>query len=147
VVCKNESTIITAVGATTFSWSTGVTTSSISLTPTSTTVYSVTGTNTTNLCTSNKTLTVTVNPCTGIYEIEKSDWLIGVYPNPHQHEVTVELISSAQAILMDYTGRVIKQEELVAGKNTMKLNNTASGIYFLRLKSETNSITLKLVKE
>ena len=147
IVCKNESTIITALGANTFSWSTGVTTSSISLTPTSTTVYSVTGTNTTNLCTSNKTLTVTVNPCTGIYEIEKIDWLIGLYPNPHHNEVTVELLSPAQAQLMDFTGRVIKQEELVVGKNTIELNNTANGIYFLRLKSERNSITLKLVKE
>jgi PKD repeat protein len=147
-ICQGETQILNFSGVGTYSLNGNpVTQASASIQPTTNTVYTVSGFDSSTGCHVLKTFTVTVKPCTGIYEVEKTDWLIGVYPNPHQHEVTVELISSAQAILMDYTGRVIKQEELVAGKNTMKLNNTASGIYFLRLVSAKSSITLKLVKE
>ncbi len=58
-VCLGSSTNLTATGATSYSWNTGATTSSISVTPTVTTNYSVTGT--TNGCTNTKTLSVTVS--------------------------------------------------------------------------------------
>jgi PKD repeat protein len=59
-VCRGTSTNLTASGATTYSWNTGATTSSISVTPTITTNYTVTGT--TAGCTNTRTLSVTVNP-------------------------------------------------------------------------------------
>lgn len=42
-ICSGQSAIITASGATTYSWNTGVTTASVSVSPTTTTVYTVTG--------------------------------------------------------------------------------------------------------
>ncbi|MGZ3902596.1 MAG: PKD domain-containing protein [Bacteroidia bacterium] len=59
-ICNGTSTILTASGATTYSWSTSAATATISVTPTTTTVYTVTGTSTG--CNSLKTATVTVNP-------------------------------------------------------------------------------------
>jgi PKD repeat protein len=59
-VCRGTSTNLTASGATTYSWNTGATTASISVTPTITTNYTVTGT--TTGCTNTRTLSVTVNP-------------------------------------------------------------------------------------
>lgn len=63
-VCEGGSTTLTANGATSYEWSgTGIgnpTTSSINVTPASTTTYSVTGTNA-NGCTSTQFATVTVN--------------------------------------------------------------------------------------
>ncbi len=59
-ICRGSSTNLTATGATTYSWNTGATTASISVTPTITTNYTVTGTSTG--CTNTKTLSVTVNP-------------------------------------------------------------------------------------
>lgn len=58
-ICNGASTNLTASGATIYSWNTGATTPSISVTPTSTTVYTVTGT--TTGCTNTKTVNVTVN--------------------------------------------------------------------------------------
>ena len=65
-ICAGTSTVLTASGATTYSWNTGATTNTISVSPTSTTVYTVTGT--TNGCTNTKTVSVTVtaNPTVAV---------------------------------------------------------------------------------
>ena len=57
-ICNGNSATLTAGGATSFSWSTGAATSSISVSPTLTTVYTVTGT--TGLCSAFVTGTVNV---------------------------------------------------------------------------------------
>jgi PKD repeat protein len=59
-ICRGSSTSLSASGATTYSWNTGATTASISVSPTVTTNYTVTGT--TTGCSNTKTLSVTVNP-------------------------------------------------------------------------------------
>lgn len=57
--CAGTSTLLTATGATNYTWSTGATTSTISVSPTVTTTYSVTGE--TSGCVGNTTATVIVN--------------------------------------------------------------------------------------
>jgi hypothetical protein len=58
-ICAGNSTNLIASGATTYSWNTSAITNSISVTPTTTTVYTVTGT--TGSCTNVRTATVVVN--------------------------------------------------------------------------------------
>jgi PKD repeat protein len=58
-ICSGSPANLTATGAATYSWNTGATTASISVTPTTTTNYTVTGT--TTGCANTKTLSVTVN--------------------------------------------------------------------------------------
>jgi hypothetical protein len=59
-VCAGNSTVISATGAASYSWNTGATTSTISVSPSVTTIYTVTGT--TGGCSNTKTTQVTVNP-------------------------------------------------------------------------------------
>ncbi|MDX2174675.1 MAG: T9SS type A sorting domain-containing protein [Bacteroidota bacterium] len=58
-ICSGNSTILTAGGATTYSWNTGATTNTVSVSPTALTVYTVNGTSLG--CTGTKTIQVTVN--------------------------------------------------------------------------------------
>lgn len=58
-ICTGNAATLTASGAATYSWNTGATTAGISVSPASTTVYTVTGANGT--CTNAKTTTVVVN--------------------------------------------------------------------------------------
>ena len=63
-ICIGNNTVITAGGATNYTWNTGANTSSVSVSPTLTTVYTVTGT--TGSCNNINTSTVTVNPLPNI---------------------------------------------------------------------------------
>ena len=59
-ICSGQSATLVATGAATYSWNTGDTTASISINPTTTTVYTVTGT--TAGCSNTQTTSVTVKP-------------------------------------------------------------------------------------
>lgn len=61
-ICFGKSTVLTAGGANTYTWNPGnSTTNPFTVSPSSTTIYTVTGKNTTTGCTNTKTVTVTVN--------------------------------------------------------------------------------------
>ena len=59
-ICSGSSSTLSASGATSYVWSNGATTSSVTVFPSSTTIYTVTGT--TNGCSDQQTITVNVNP-------------------------------------------------------------------------------------
>ncbi len=61
-ICAGSNTILTASGATNYTWSTGATTNTISVSPAATTIYTVTGVN--GICNSIKTTTVSVDNMT-----------------------------------------------------------------------------------
>jgi hypothetical protein len=60
-ICSGTSVNLTASGATTYTWNTAATTSSISVTPSVTTTYTVVGENVPG-CPDTKTISITVNP-------------------------------------------------------------------------------------
>ena len=59
-ICSGSSTVLSAVGANNYTWSTGATTSTISVSPASNTVYTITGSS--NGCSSIQTASVTITP-------------------------------------------------------------------------------------
>lgn len=59
-ICPGATITLVSTGANTYSWSTGATTQSISVSPSATTVYTVTGTFTNSQCSSSKTIQVNV---------------------------------------------------------------------------------------
>ena len=63
-ICLNASAVLTASGATTYSWNTGASTSTISVSPSVTTTYTVNGT--TNGCSSQSSITQVVDNCAGL---------------------------------------------------------------------------------
>jgi hypothetical protein len=72
-ICRGTSTTLSAIGASTYSWSNGSTTSSIVVTPTITTTYTVTGTNGT--CIDSKSIIITVNPLPSVLVLATTNTL------------------------------------------------------------------------
>ncbi len=75
-ICAGQSTVLTATGGSSYLWSTGATTASITVSPATTTTYTVTVTGS-NACTSTASRTVTVNPKPTVSYIGSSILCIG----------------------------------------------------------------------
>ena len=74
-ICIGNNTILTATGATTYSWSTGETTASITVEPTTNTTYTVTGVN--GVCSATDSVDVTVNPLPSVSILGALTYCIG----------------------------------------------------------------------
>ncbi len=61
LICDGEVVLLTALGANTYSWSTGATAGNINVSPSVTTVYTLTGFDA-NLCSDSKTLSIKISP-------------------------------------------------------------------------------------
>ncbi len=147
LICSGQSATITAIGGNTYSWNTGATTSSIVVTPTTQTTYTVQGTDG-NGCSKTTTVTQNVSACTGIQSLAGSnDMQMNVYPNPTSGQFTIESGSSGDLILTNVVGQVIMNAHIGEGKHTVDISREVSGIYFVRLVHNGKQQILKLVKQ
>lgn len=74
---------------------------------------------------------------------------VSIYPNPAKNIVTIDLLkNNLKSIeLIDFTGKIVlNQNSFNNNKNyTIDVSNLANGIYFIKIKSETNAITTKKI--
>jgi gliding motility-associated-like protein len=94
-ICEGETTTLTASGATSYTWNTGETTASITISPIINTNYTVSGV--TGACSGDSTVTVTVNPLPGLPVLNSVTYCL--------NDVTVPLTGtpSANCSLIWYT--------------------------------------------
>jgi hypothetical protein len=117
---------------------------SISVSPSVTTTYSVNVVNS-NGCFANSNVTIIVNTCTGIKELNQNS--ISVYPNPTNGLFTIELNSTAQIIITNSLGEIIMNTTFNSGLQNLDLQNKINGIYFIRLIQNNKQEVYKLIKE
>ena len=71
---------------------------------------------------------------------------VAIYPNPTTEFINIDFPGTFQYELVTISGAI-----LVAGtatdKELLNLNKFADGIYFVKVKNETTSGTIKVVKE
>jgi Zn-dependent metalloprotease len=100
-----------------------------------------------NLCTSEVEGTITVDDCAGIDNLGEKVFLI--YPNPANEFVFIT--SSDESIktieMYDNAGRLLfSKDVLELGLNVkLDIRNYSSGIYTLRIKTESSDLTQKIV--
>jgi hypothetical protein len=139
-ICAGSSTTLTANGVTTYTWSTGSNASSISVSPASTTIYTVSGNLTGCATQASQTTTVNVNVCTGITEIDNTS--VAVYPNPAKDLITITVNSSsighATIEMYDAIGKLVIAEKVNNTDTGISLAGFANGMYTIRVVSENN---------
>jgi len=140
-ICSDSSSTLTAAGtANAYSWSNGSTGNQITVSPVTTTAYTVTGTGNYG-CTNTFSLTITVKSCedtTGtmfnVYPTLATDLFYLKYSNIEINNTHFELI--------DVCGRKVEDVliENATGKKTMTTATIASGIYIYRLVSNSKTL-------
>jgi hypothetical protein len=144
-ICLGESKVLSASGATNYLWSTGATTSSITVTPSVSTVYTVTTTYSVG-CTDMRTVNVTVNPCTGINESENSQ-LLSIFPNPAKTELNINTdINYSSLVIVNSLGQVLLKKEKM---DALSIESLSNGVYFIQLLNKENKVIAikKFIKE
>jgi hypothetical protein len=87
-ICTGETSTLTAIGASTYTWSNGLSNSVILVSPIVTTTYTVIGTDI-NGCQNSDTITQSVSLCTAINEFDNLEKSFIIYPNPSNGEFTI----------------------------------------------------------
>jgi hypothetical protein len=147
-ICRFEVSTILASGATSYSWNTGVTSPSISLTLSLTTSYTITGTDV-NGCAKTVTVTQFVATCIGVNELKgNSDGGITVYPNPNSGNFIIRSDVNLTLRIINTLGQLVSEFNLSDdNRNEILINNLESGIYFIQGDSQRYTINKKIVVE
>lgn len=172
MICSGETATLYASGAANYNWNPAATGATVYVTPTVTTIYTITGTSAFG-CVNTTTVLQNVSPCTGINERNEMEMSIHVYPNPFRNKVIVSCSSldfarddngkggddngrgvndhgigdnDNKLEVFDLTGSLIYRTEL-SSRNEIDLSEKASGIYFVRLQNKQTIISRKIVKE
>jgi hypothetical protein len=145
LLCLGETAVLTATGASTYSWNgtAGATTATFS--PPASTSYTVSGSSGSTACpVTSQVVSVTVLPCTDIGEKTQSN--LRVYPNPLSNVLTVETEATATLELYDVSGRLHQREFVTQGVHNISVGSLSEGIYLLRIRTSFETKMMRLYK-
>lgn len=141
---------LVASGATTYSWTGGGVKDSLIVMPSNNTTYTVTGT--TNGCSSTATFTVKIEVLSGVQAIAQGGD-VKLYPNPASTYVNISFSTitneAATVTIVSENGEVVSAgNPTISNGKTMPIDitNLASGIYFVRINTATQSQVVRFVK-
>jgi PKD repeat protein len=144
-ICIGETATLSASGATTYIWIPGNLSGDTQVVnPGSTIIYTITGSD--GNCTSETTLTLLVDPCTGINENSKSNLAIQVFPNPFKNELVINVNEPSQITLTNALGEIVRSVD-VNGAIKFDTQDLPKAIYILSVKTRNGLKTTKLIKE
>jgi len=134
-------------GYSSYLWNNGATTQTISLDSMAFVIgsndYSVEVVNAVN-CANSDTLTLTIDPCTGIYTQELSNEDIRIYPNPSTGRFQIDITGleneNYTIEIFNSVGSKVLGKKLDSNGKSMQswnvdLSTYAKGVYFVRLQS------------
>ena len=145
-ICVGEVATLTASGAVTYTLYGYSFSSSIAITPTVTTQYTVIGSGP-NGCIGTQQVTQSVELCTGIIDNKEKDRLFMIYPNPSSGEFFIETSVEMKIVILSTLGQILRTEQLSSGINTISLYNLAPGIYFITSDSQYRGQMTKVIKQ
>lgn len=140
-ICAGFVATLSASGANSYTWSNSAVAASIVVSPSVTTVYTVTGVNAFG-CTASQTISQQVDPCLGLAEITNSG-TIKIYPNPATSVLHVEIYDSGEnAVLevLNVLGQKLMEFHVNINRRVeLNISELQKGCYYLKVKTTTGS--------
>jgi hypothetical protein len=100
-------------------------------------------------CEANDDVSITYNPGNvSINEFESASFFI--YPNPVSNTLHIQgldALKGLNASLTDLNGKVVAEQILEDGMNTMDVSSLSKGVYLLNVNSSSDSYQSKIVIE
>ena len=147
LICIGQSANLTASGAMSYTWNTSATTAAISVSPTVTTTYTVSGTDI-NGCSNSSTITQTVNSCTSMQDLKNDSFSITIYPNPVSDILNMDLQSSTiekgMIQIINTLGQVILSELFTSTNIKINTSNIISGVYLVKITAENKQVVKRI---
>ncbi|MGZ4100214.1 MAG: T9SS type A sorting domain-containing protein, partial [Bacteroidia bacterium] len=147
ILCMGQSTTLTATGATTYTWNSGLTTSSVLITPTVTTTYSVTGG--INSCSGLAAITVSVTDCTSLNSATNENKEIIIFPNPADDYLNLIIKDNFDYSVIELfgeTGQLIRKIPAKKQDAKIDVSDLPNGFYFLKITANEKTLALKFLK-
>lgn len=132
-MCQGDSVNLMAIGAVSYIWNNRLTDPSITLSPTTTTTYTVVGYDLTG-CYDIAYITQNVDVCTNMFTVTDYQKGINIFPNPTKGHITIDIgeFDSGKTIAVyNSTGQLVPVEFNMGA--VIDLTGYADGIYFLRV--------------
>ncbi|PBQ31877.1 hypothetical protein CNR22_08870 [Sphingobacteriaceae bacterium] len=147
LVCSGENVVLTAVGGSSYQWNTGSTSSSISVNPMATTVYTITGSNAQN-CSAKTVITQSVSECTSLSEKNLNE-VYTIYPNPATTELSISFPgeTTVGVKIINALGAVVMEERNYTATSALNISKLSNGIYFVQITSGTKQSLKKIIVE
>jgi hypothetical protein len=143
-ICKGETHTLTASGASSYVWSTTGTTNIITVKPTATTLYTVTGTDA-NGCSSSVVYQALVNSCNAITENQLGR-SVQVFPNPSTGDFSITSEMGITLKMMNSLGQLVRTITLnEANQFNVQIKDLSGGVYFLVGENEQGKVNQRIV--
>lgn len=147
-ICIGGTAVLTASGASTYTWNTGDSGASVAFTPTVSGLYTVTGF--LNGCSASKNAFVIVKTCVGVEEQQLKE-SVRIYPNPASQFLSVDFgaLSGQKNIeLYDNLGKQVLSHSSEEPLLQLDLGSLANGIYMIKVTLDKSVyITEKVMVE
>jgi hypothetical protein len=148
ISCAGQSVVLSASGADLYTWNPGSQNgTNIVLTPTVTTNYTVTGTNTLTGCSGSAIITQPVSLCTGLsHQVLSRQSPVKIAPNPNGGEFTISTSWDLDLTIINGLGQIVKtirSDEI--NDHKMIISGLQSGIYFINGNGPYQFIREKII--
>ena len=144
ILCVGETTSLTANGANSYTWDSGSNSTTIAVSPTVTSSYTVNGTDVNN-CSNVAVYTQSVSECLGFGQVS-SKTQVSIYPNPNNGNFIISSLEDVTISIVNELGQVIKVVSLNENtRHSVSIDEFANGIYFITGDYKGQMIRQKII--
>ncbi|PBQ30214.1 hypothetical protein CNR22_24295 [Sphingobacteriaceae bacterium] len=147
IICSGESVLIEASGAANYTWSNGETGTAITVSPSATSIYTVTGIS--NGCATSAQVTQHIEECTSLDKLQAANFLPTIFPNPGTGKFILSLPynnTTCEVEIFDLGGQLIVKGKLTRDEASFDISGYPDGFYLVRITAAEKKVLLKIIK-